>query len=701
MSLPRSGGNAIYVVASNCPARIRGGADFVCDGVADEVQINAALAALTARYGGVVRLSPGTFTVAAPMALTQGQKIWGSGMQATTVQAALDHPFDMFRWALAPTFGPTTASGGSGTTITFAGDVTASIAVGAVIRIARGTGYGQKRTVTSRAYAGGTTTVTISAGATDWGVNPDNTSVAVVDAPSELFAGLGHMIVSGRRKTSDFLTGNTGIYGLADAATTDGVLIDSVGAADIFPEWVDECSVYIYGGTGIGQMLRILGREKVGDYYTKLLLDGPWWTPLDATSKYAVVGAGFAQYGPNCLDFMFDNIWFTQMTGWGLQMEFTWGCAGQDLISEYNDMGGMRVSQAPLSQTPSTGTWGSTTTGQVANSGPKLVNSKIVSNGSEYGLGGTGLQLFGRVNDSRISNNEFGSYSTLGHGVDLRGGYGSGPFQNGIVNNMFGSWDAIDVAVSGYTVILNAGVRLGGSSVNNVVVGNSFRLTNAAGARCAIMVPTGGGQRNVVVGNQYSLGTECFFVHNESTGGGGVLTQGKDGSGFNLYSGNIASVARQMDHYAGIASGVAAATVVAYTFPAELMEANASVDFLASFVPADVQTAALTGWYLSALTYQGISFKHASASEGTTTGAAIEATGSSSVLVGDSSMFVVGGTARIDSGASAEDVVITAIDDGTHVTATWTKTHLTAVAIKPVYKFYTRIEQECRATGLQ
>lgn len=622
MSRPRSGGNEIYVVAANCPARLRPGADYVCDGVNDDVQINAALADLVAGYGGVVRLSPGQFTVGAPIYLTQGQKVWGSGMQATSINAAIDHPFDMFRCDIDETFGPTAATGGNagGTTITFAGDVRSKIAAGATIRICRGTNYGQKRTVSGTpTYAGGTTTVTVSVAFT---AQCDTTTVAIIDAGSQLFAGLGYFTASGRRKTAALPSGNTGIYGYANGATTDAVLVDSVGGTDVFPPWVTECSLYIYAGAGIGQMRRILGREQVGGYYTKLLLDGPWYASLDGTSRYAVVGNGLSQFGANCLDFQYHNLWFTQFTGWGVYSEYTWGHEALDLISEYNDMGGWLITQAPIGVCSSTGGW-MNSTGHVANSGPKITNCKIVANGSPDARGGTGLMVYGRVIDGKVVNNELGSNCGIWHGIDLRGGYGAGPTYWAVVGNNFGSWDNQDAA----DPIMSGAVRLGTNATYNTIVGNTCRASNSAGPRAFALVPVNGGQRNVIADNVVGLGTECYMTHNETVGGQGVHTQNYDGSGFNLYRGNLTSTARECDSFDGVLGAAANASgEVTLALINTVMLAPGDTDPVVTFSPADATTGSVTGWYVLSVNLSGtdpknivsVTLKSASASSGTT-----------------------------------------------------------------------------------
>lgn len=76
------------VAAVNASAQMLAAADYVCDGVADEVQINAALAALPAS-GGTVQLSEGTFTLAAGVTFAAGVRraLRGMGMEATTLVA--------------------------------------------------------------------------------------------------------------------------------------------------------------------------------------------------------------------------------------------------------------------------------------------------------------------------------------------------------------------------------------------------------------------------------------------------------------------------------------------------------------------------------------------------------------------------------------------------------------------------------------
>lgn len=67
----------LVVAASNASAAEKAQADYVCDGTADDVEIQAAIVALPAT-GGKLQLSSGTFTLAASI-LIQDKMVWLSG----------------------------------------------------------------------------------------------------------------------------------------------------------------------------------------------------------------------------------------------------------------------------------------------------------------------------------------------------------------------------------------------------------------------------------------------------------------------------------------------------------------------------------------------------------------------------------------------------------------------------------------------
>lgn len=74
----------ISVAAADAPAEVRAAADFVCDGVDDQLEINCAFDALP-WDGGTVRLSAGTFRCADNVVPGAYTTIEGAGTGATTV----------------------------------------------------------------------------------------------------------------------------------------------------------------------------------------------------------------------------------------------------------------------------------------------------------------------------------------------------------------------------------------------------------------------------------------------------------------------------------------------------------------------------------------------------------------------------------------------------------------------------------------
>jgi len=69
----------ILIAASNAPQSVKDIADYVCDGVHDEVEINTAIAALQADSGGLVQLSHGTFHIGAPIEFHGGETVTLAG----------------------------------------------------------------------------------------------------------------------------------------------------------------------------------------------------------------------------------------------------------------------------------------------------------------------------------------------------------------------------------------------------------------------------------------------------------------------------------------------------------------------------------------------------------------------------------------------------------------------------------------------
>lgn len=88
---------AVSICAGNASLASRVGADYQCDGTADDVQINAALTALPAT-GGTVLLSEGDFDVSAALVGKNYAVVEGAGQTATTLHwtgAAATHALDL------------------------------------------------------------------------------------------------------------------------------------------------------------------------------------------------------------------------------------------------------------------------------------------------------------------------------------------------------------------------------------------------------------------------------------------------------------------------------------------------------------------------------------------------------------------------------------------------------------------------------
>jgi len=73
-----SRGATIKIAASNATAKSKAGADYVCDGTADDVEINAAIASLDG-IGGCVELSEGTFHLSDGLTLPNNILLKGQG----------------------------------------------------------------------------------------------------------------------------------------------------------------------------------------------------------------------------------------------------------------------------------------------------------------------------------------------------------------------------------------------------------------------------------------------------------------------------------------------------------------------------------------------------------------------------------------------------------------------------------------------
>lgn len=98
------------VAAADAPASVRARAQYVCDGSADDVQINQAITDAKSVGGGIVQLSGGHFNLAATLTITGNTDeddadtitLRGVGAQATTLDMAIDvNGIELTDWAMA------------------------------------------------------------------------------------------------------------------------------------------------------------------------------------------------------------------------------------------------------------------------------------------------------------------------------------------------------------------------------------------------------------------------------------------------------------------------------------------------------------------------------------------------------------------------------------------------------------------------
>lgn len=89
----KGGGQTYLIAANDAPAAVKLRADYVCDGVSDEVEINAVLSAMPRNVSGAyevagaVRLSQGTFLIRAPIVCQLDQVSFrGAGYGATIIK---------------------------------------------------------------------------------------------------------------------------------------------------------------------------------------------------------------------------------------------------------------------------------------------------------------------------------------------------------------------------------------------------------------------------------------------------------------------------------------------------------------------------------------------------------------------------------------------------------------------------------------
>ena len=698
MPRPRSGGGAIYVAAANAPARVKAWADYVCDGVDDQVEIQAAINTLyTSRpvpwnqgAGGRVELSAGVFNVTAPIDIVGNVSLVGQNVNATMIRNAAPNPIHIVRWRpgmLVDNGVFVSWDPGTKTLVLSGISVTANQLAGKYLRIKRGLCAGEKRQVTSNAAtSNGLTSIVLSSG---FSSTPDETSVFCVDNTREFNAELHELLLSGNRYASNNTSGVKAIRSRSVGSQTDAtwvddgtnmVYIDGSPVSGGFPAWVVGCAIYVYDGTGKGQMRYIEGRATTTNTNDTLLLDGPWWPALDGTSKAYIGAPALGLWGPNTSDMVVSHIFCTECSGWGVSADYTWGFKWFGGYIEFCDLGGLYVSQPPL-YVAVTGTWNrSTTTGQQASVGPTIVGVKIVGNGRRAATseGGHGVMIYGRVMDTKIIGCELGSDHENFDGLYTEGGYGGTVAACSVAGGTCSSWDN-----SGGGSPNNAAYHLGPNTRQCTITGVTVRLDATVGPKNAIKIDSGAYGNNVV-GNTW--------------GAAGSISVYSLADGRNRVQGNLNSESREQDVFMGWIRDVWNGTSIVFTYPRPLFSKASDADWIVLLTPRDTQTAR-KHWAASAIDNTQLQILSTDASTGTTTTEAVPGAGTYTIGVVSSAEFLADGQAVIDTGANAETVTIVSVPDATHIRAAFTKAHASGVTLKPCYRFWARVESESLITG--
>ncbi len=110
-ALRRTVGQGLFVAASNADPRSKLRADYVCDGTADNVEIQAAIDSLPS-VGGKVVLSEGTFTLAAKVLIDSLTTLEGQGVEITITTLANSVNDDVLQSRNFSTLTGTDSSGG-------------------------------------------------------------------------------------------------------------------------------------------------------------------------------------------------------------------------------------------------------------------------------------------------------------------------------------------------------------------------------------------------------------------------------------------------------------------------------------------------------------------------------------------------------------------------------------------------------------
>jgi len=88
----------IIIAASDTPEKERRKANYICDGTADEAEINTAIDTFNSITGGEIKLLKGIFNIASPIILTGGVSLIGEGLNTTTLRAVASYNDNIVEW---------------------------------------------------------------------------------------------------------------------------------------------------------------------------------------------------------------------------------------------------------------------------------------------------------------------------------------------------------------------------------------------------------------------------------------------------------------------------------------------------------------------------------------------------------------------------------------------------------------------------
>ena len=661
MPLMQLDASQLYIIAPDCPPILRGGALRRAGTTGAEVQIQYAIDMLRALgMGGVVKLSPGNFTIDAPIKLYEGIHLEGSGMYTTQLILNGAKYCDMvqhveeYEWeGVADTSYSTYLTNGThicDAGVTWVTDTEADDYVDLKTRyvfIYEGTGAGQREAIT----AFNDHSITFSGTMT---IAPDNTSKYRIGATQQLFMGIRDMTLNGNKANNAAYTGAT-------TSATANTLVRSGGNAWVANRWNEKAVIEILTGTGAGQCRRIISNTT-----DTVTIDGPWKTTPDATSTYVIGGCGISMYGPSSYDLMLLHVWTSFCAVHGVYAEEIWGHCYDDLISEFNAYDGVRTALGPFQRgTTATAAWtpggagDQPSAGVVPTTGPKLNLCKLVANGRH------GLYLGNYVYNTIVTGCELGGGGNGAYGLYVD----SSALENIIVGNRVVSSQAPDgeACAGGFYI----------ASTGNVIVGNFIK--SGAGTAALSYGINLISSANVVTGNVVNLLSTGVPIN--------------DDHGSNTIEGNRIIGVAQAFRVRGRGSWAKGAGDYITINPALAAGGAAPVadTITPMLTPADAQTRGAGKWNVQGYpgpTATAVIVECDTALTAATTCTPAIVAGTQTYAFASVTGLAIGGRVRVAAGGGTiEDVQITNIS-GSDVTAVYGSAHDAGTAITPLWTFY-------------